>query len=103
MVNGHRLNVPSALVSEGDTIVVREASLKKEYFKKLKDYLSASYEITDAQAKFNTLLIEFRSANFPKRLKIEIRKELKECDFQEKMNQQLLNLNIVLKETSQLN
>jgi small subunit ribosomal protein S4 len=27
--------VPSALVNEGDTIVVREASLKKEYFKKL--------------------------------------------------------------------
>ena len=35
MVNGHRLNVPSALVNEGDTVVVREASLKKEYFKRL--------------------------------------------------------------------
>jgi ribosomal protein S4 len=36
MVNGHRLNVPSALtVNEGDSIAVREASLKKEYFKKL--------------------------------------------------------------------
>ena len=35
MVNGHRMNVPSALVNEGDTIVVREASMKKEYFKKL--------------------------------------------------------------------
>jgi small subunit ribosomal protein S4 len=35
MVNGHRVNVPSALVSEGDNINVREASLKKEYFKKL--------------------------------------------------------------------
>jgi ribosomal protein S4 len=35
MVNGHRVNVPSALVSEGDNVSVREASLKKEYFKKL--------------------------------------------------------------------
>ena len=35
MVNGHRLNVPSALVNEGDTIVVREASLNKEYFKRV--------------------------------------------------------------------
>ena len=37
MVNGHRVNVPSALVNEGDTIVVREASLKKEYFKRLSE------------------------------------------------------------------
>ena len=37
MVNGHRVNVPSALVSEGDTIVVREASLKKEYFKRVSE------------------------------------------------------------------
>jgi small subunit ribosomal protein S4 len=35
MVNGHRVNVPSALVNEGDTVFVREASLKKEYFKRL--------------------------------------------------------------------
>ena len=35
MVNGHKVNVPSALVNEGDTIVVREASLKKEYFKRV--------------------------------------------------------------------
>jgi small subunit ribosomal protein S4 len=29
------VNVPSALVSEGDNIIVREGSMKKEYFKKL--------------------------------------------------------------------
>jgi len=29
MVNGHRVNVPSALVSEGDAVNVREASLKR--------------------------------------------------------------------------
>lgn len=56
---------------------------EKSYFNKIKDYLGKVYEITDAQVKFNTLLLEFRSPNFPKRLKIEIRKGLKECDFQE--------------------
>lgn len=35
MVNGHRVNVPSYLADEGDTIACREASLKKEYFKKV--------------------------------------------------------------------
>jgi small subunit ribosomal protein S4 len=41
IVNGHRVNVPSALVSEGDNISVREASLKKEYFKKLAEDIKA--------------------------------------------------------------
>lgn len=55
------------------------------YFKKLKQFLSAEYEITDAQIKFYTLLFEIRSKNYPKRLKIEIRKKIKECDTQERI------------------
>lgn len=55
------------------------------YFNKLKKYLARDYEVTDAQIKFNTLLLEIRSKNYPKRLKIEIRKELKNLDFQEKI------------------
>ena len=58
---------------------------QKDYFKKLKDYLAGYYEITDAWIKFNSLLFEIRSPNYPKRLKIEIRKEFKECDFQERI------------------
>lgn len=58
---------------------------QKNYFKKLKDYLARHYELTDAKIKFNTLLLEARSGNYPKRLKIEIRKDLKECDFQERI------------------
>ncbi|MFA4992772.1 MAG: nucleotidyl transferase AbiEii/AbiGii toxin family protein [Candidatus Omnitrophota bacterium] len=58
---------------------------QKDYFNKLKSYLAAYYEITDAQLKFNTLLLEIRSKNYPKRLKIEIRKELKEPDTQERI------------------
>ncbi|MBW1860389.1 MAG: nucleotidyl transferase AbiEii/AbiGii toxin family protein [Deltaproteobacteria bacterium] len=43
------------------------------------------YEITDAQMKHYTILFELRSARYPKRLKIEIRRERKECDFQQKI------------------
>ena len=58
---------------------------QKVYFNKLKSYLGEFYEITDAQLKFNSLLLEIRSKDYPKRLKIEIRKELKECDTQERI------------------
>jgi hypothetical protein len=41
------------------------------------------YEITDAQIKRYTILFELRSAQYPKRLKIEIRRELKDFDYQQ--------------------
>ena len=41
------------------------------------------YEITDAHMKHFTILFELRSAQYPKRLKIEIRREWKECDYQQ--------------------
>ena len=41
------------------------------------------YEITDAQIKRYTILFELRSARYPKRLKIEIRREWKEVDYQQ--------------------
>lgn len=55
------------------------------YFKKMRDCLSMKYEVTDAQVKFYTLLFEIRSKGYPKRLKIEIRKETRPCDFQERI------------------
>ena len=54
-------------------------------FDKIQDVLNQDYDITDAQTKHFTVLIEIRSGNFPKRLKIEIRKEIREWDFQEKI------------------
>ena len=39
--------------------------------------------MTDAQMKRDTILFELRSAHYPKRLKIEIRRELKDCDYQQ--------------------
>lgn len=38
-----------------------------------------------SQLKFHKLLFELRSAEYPKRLKIEIRRQKKDCDFQEKI------------------
>lgn len=57
----------------------------KGYFEKIKGALAQKYELTDEQVKFYTLLLEIRSTDYPRRLKIEIRKELRECDFQERI------------------
>jgi hypothetical protein len=54
-------------------------------FDKIKDILQQNYDITDAQMKHFTILLEIRSGYFPKRLKIEIRKEIRDWDFQEKI------------------
>lgn len=53
----------------------------RTYFNKLRRILEQEYEITDARIKYYTLLFEIRSGNYPKRLKIDIRKETKDCDF----------------------
>jgi hypothetical protein len=55
------------------------------YFERVREAFEKEYEITDSQIKNYTLLFELRSALYPKRLKIEIRRERKECDFQEKI------------------
>ena len=58
---------------------------QNKYFDSILKALKKNYEITDAESKHYTLLFELRSAEYPKRLKIEIRKELKDCDYQEKI------------------
>jgi predicted nucleotidyltransferase component of viral defense system len=57
----------------------------KNYFKKFSNILEKEYEITDAQIKHYILLFEIRSRSYPKRIKIEIRKEMKDCDFVERI------------------
>ena len=44
--------------------------------------LAKEYEITDNQIKHFSLLLEVRSLRYPKRLKIEIRKEIREWDME---------------------
>ena len=55
----------------------------KTFSVKVKRVLAESYELTDACDKFNTLLFEVRSSSAPKRLKIEIRKGVKNIDWQD--------------------
>jgi predicted nucleotidyltransferase component of viral defense system len=58
---------------------------QKAFFDKLLKTLEQDYEVTDAQIKHFTLLAEVRTNTYPKRLKVEIRREQKECDFQAKI------------------
>jgi predicted nucleotidyltransferase component of viral defense system len=58
---------------------------QQKYFDNLRRALQKDYEVTDAEIKHFTLLLELRSADYPKRLKIEIRRKLKECDYQSKI------------------
>lgn len=58
---------------------------QEAYLKKLQRAFEKDYEITDSRMKHYTLLLEVRSPRYPKRLKIEIRREMKDCDFQEKI------------------
>lgn len=68
------------------------------YFEKIKKVLEQRYDLTDAQIKFFALLLEVRSGDFPRRLKIEIRKEVSECDFQERIAfSKFSNKQVVLK------
>ena len=68
----------------------------ERFFINLKDSLKADYDLTDAQNKYYTLLFEIKKASYPRKLKIEIRKDTEKKDFQEKIayspyaNQQVL-------------
>jgi small subunit ribosomal protein S4 len=39
MLNGRKTNIPSALVSSGDSVVVRSESMRRNYFKALRQEL----------------------------------------------------------------
>ncbi|MEK6732054.1 MAG: nucleotidyl transferase AbiEii/AbiGii toxin family protein [Candidatus Omnitrophota bacterium] len=58
---------------------------ERAYFNKAKKYLEGLNELTDSKIKANTILFEMRSKYHPKRLKIEIRRGLEKCDFEEKI------------------
>lgn len=76
---------------------VKKISLHS-YFEKIKYVLEQKYDLTDAQIKFFTLLLEIRAGDYPRRLKVEIRKEVSECDFQERIAfSKFSNKQVVLK------
>jgi predicted nucleotidyltransferase component of viral defense system len=67
-----------------------------QFFINLGEAFKKDYDLTDAQNKYYTLLFEIKKTPYHRKLKIEIRKENKESDFQEKIaysphsNQQVL-------------
>ncbi len=67
-----------------DFWIIKKIS-QADYFKRMQQFFNKEYEITDSQIKHYTLLFELRSASYPRRLKIEIRKEMKSWDYQEKI------------------
>ena len=73
------------------------------YFERIRRAFEKDYEITDSQMKHYTLLFELRSALYPKRLKIEIRREKKDCDFQETIAFSRFSTKQVLLKTHTLN
>jgi hypothetical protein len=77
----HELNRYSA---DLDFWFVKNVS-QEDYLDKIRNAFSRDYEITDSQMKHYSLLLELRSADYPKRLKVEIRREKQHCDYQEKI------------------
>lgn len=59
-----------------DFWIIKELNFE-ELFIKLKDFLQKYYLVVDGENKFYTMLFEIKSKDFPRRLKIEIRKQVK--------------------------
>lgn len=57
----------------------------KDLFSKLKKILSENYQLTDFENKRSTLLFEFKSPLINRRLKIEIRKEAENFEWERKI------------------
>lgn len=53
------------------------------FYEKMLDCLSSRYNITDSAKKHFTLLYEFKSKDYPQRLKIEIRKEARKFKYED--------------------
>jgi len=54
-----------------------------EFFRKCKNYLKKYYMIKDAANKYYTILFEIKSEKYPRNLKIEIRKEIKNIKYED--------------------
>jgi hypothetical protein len=58
---------------------------EKSFFNRVLKVFDKDYEITDTEMTQHTLLYELWSGLYPRRLKIEIRREQKDCDYQDKI------------------
>ncbi len=57
-----------------DFWIIKDMQLTK-FYNKLKSYLNSRFTITDSMNKYRTILFEIKSRDYPRKLKIEIRKE----------------------------
>jgi predicted nucleotidyltransferase component of viral defense system len=70
----------------------------ESFHEKMLDCLSGRYKITDSAKKHFTLLYEFKSKDYPQRLKIEIRKGMQEFKYEESIAySQYSNYQVLLK------
>ncbi|MCX7770711.1 MAG: nucleotidyl transferase AbiEii/AbiGii toxin family protein [Proteobacteria bacterium] len=58
-----------------DFWLYKEIDMEK-YFSRLKEFLSQRYAVRDAKNKFYTMIFEIKSKDYPRTLKIEIRKKV---------------------------
>jgi predicted nucleotidyltransferase component of viral defense system len=65
-----------------DFWLVKKTDTKK-LFKELKRYLAQFYTLRDSASKFYTILFELKSRDYPRSLKIEIRKEKKKIKLEQ--------------------
>jgi hypothetical protein len=56
-----------------------------DYYDQMCEVFAQDYDVTDSQIKHFSILFELRTASYPKRLKIEIRREVQKWDYQEKI------------------
>ncbi|GAC1386751.1 MAG: 30S ribosomal protein S4 [Candidatus Saccharimonadales bacterium] len=70
MLNGRRVDIPSIRLSGGDTLVLRAASQKNEYFKKLDD-VSPAPSVTPGWMKVNRKKFEVAVTGIPAREEAE--------------------------------
>lgn len=56
---------------------------RKKLFRELKQYLGSVYTLKDCADKFYTMLFELRSKDYPRSLKLEIRKEKKRINIEQ--------------------
>ena len=58
-------------------------ALEPEFFENMKAYLAKHYDIRDSAEKFYTILFELRSPDYPRSLKLEIRREVKKIHMEQ--------------------
>lgn len=71
MLNGRRVDIPSIRLKAGDQIVLRPASLKNEYFKRIDDISPASPDTAPAWLKVNRKKFEIAVSGIPTREEAE--------------------------------